>query len=251
MPTNNRSDANLESDEEREVRLEMQQEQEAFNRFQAEQLERNMVEEDQAEEEEGEGEDDDDESGEENTMAARNISSKKTPFRAFRARSRQAIALLKAMLLQSPFDKNNGHKVPDRWQKVVDVLIQTGEAGLCPGNRNEYEHVTTWACRLAWDRFKEAHHNHLKAQSRLTGAIDNDEWEDLVHSVIELEEVEEECKKSAASNKKRSAELQEQSNRDGAMLVEASLQRISRAHNTSTESSVSEDSGTDRGRPRA
>ncbi|KAF9370068.1 hypothetical protein CPB97_003051, partial [Podila verticillata] len=96
-PTNNRSNAGLESDEEREVCLKMQQEQEAFNRFKAEQLERNLAEEDQAEreEEEGEGEDDeDDESGEEDAMAARNTSTKETPFCTFKARSQQAIALL-------------------------------------------------------------------------------------------------------------------------------------------------------------
>ncbi|KAG0021916.1 hypothetical protein BGZ82_011171 [Podila clonocystis] len=236
--------------DEEEIRLERQQEQDAFNQFQAQR--RIIIEEDQEEEDENENEEEDeadDESTEENADATTSHKKSKTPFRSFKPRSRQAIALLKAMLLQSPFDKKNGQLVPDRWKKVVNLLVQNGEAELRTGNRNEFEHVSVRACRLAWERFKKDHQNHLQAQARLTGAVDNDEWEDLVHSVVELEEVEEDRKKAVLASKKRSAELLEQSNRDGAMLVEASLQRMSRTRNI-TSDSVSEDSGTERGRPR-
>ncbi|KAF9367256.1 hypothetical protein BGX21_007639, partial [Mortierella sp. AD011] len=93
--------------------------------------------------------------------------------------------------------------------------------------------------------FKSGHHKHTQAQRRLTGAVENEDfWTNLVRSVVELEEVELDKKREATESRKRSAELMEQSNREGALLVEASLARMRRGSNTTTDGSATEDSGT-------
>ncbi|KAF9981947.1 hypothetical protein BGZ79_006033 [Entomortierella chlamydospora] len=54
------------------------------------------------------------------------VSGRKTPFRGFTPRSEHSINLLNAMLLMSPFDKANGPTVPERRQRVVDTLLESG-----------------------------------------------------------------------------------------------------------------------------
>lgn len=90
-----------------------------------------------------------------------------------------------------------------------------------------------------------SHQKHLEAQSQLTGAVDNDEWNNLVHSVVELEEVEEERKKAVAGSKKQSTKLLEQSNHDGVKLIEASMAHVNRSHTSAVDSSMSKESGSD------
>ncbi|KAF9369468.1 hypothetical protein BGX21_005949, partial [Mortierella sp. AD011] len=61
---------------------------------------------------------------------------RKTPFRGFTARSDHSVALLKAMLFKSPFDKKNGATIPERWQGVVNVLFEGGEQLKTIGGKN-------------------------------------------------------------------------------------------------------------------
>ncbi|KAF8943715.1 hypothetical protein BGZ46_006452, partial [Entomortierella lignicola] len=139
----------------------------------------------------------------------------------------------------------NGAIIPERWQGVVNVLLEGGEQLKTIGGKNVYENVAPRTCRLAWDKFKSDHHKHIQAQRRLTGAVENEDfWTNLVRSVVELEEVELDKKKETTESRKRSAELMEQGNREGALLVDASLARMRRASNTTSDGSAVEDSGT-------
>jgi len=94
-----------------------------------------------------------------------------------------------------------------------------------------------------------SHQKHLEAQSQLTGAVDNNDWNNLVHSVVKLEEVKEERKKALTGSKKQSAELLEQSNHDGAKLIKASMVHMNRSHTSAVDSSVSKESGSDQHQP--
>ncbi|KAF9161543.1 hypothetical protein BGX20_002074, partial [Mortierella sp. AD010] len=148
------------------------------------------------------------------------------------------------MLFKSPFGKKNGATIPERWQGVVNVLFEGGEQLTIIGGENVYENVALRTCWLAWGRFKSGHHKHAQAQIRLTGAVENeDSWTNLVRIVAEVEEVELDKKSEAAESHKQSTELMEQSNREGALLVEASLARMCRGSKMTTDGSAAEDSG--------
>ncbi|KAF9578757.1 hypothetical protein BGW38_005293 [Lunasporangiospora selenospora] len=162
--------------------------------------------------------------------------SRKTPFRLFTSDSIHSKRLLQAMLLKPPFDKLGG-PVHKRWMSVVGVLKESAQQELFLENggpdseeqdsqRNIYWNVEVRTCRLAWDKFKSELKEHDKQRSKKTGAVaDETEWLTLIRSVVEVEELEEDRRMEtvAAASRKRSAELMEQNNRDGARLRDAAM----------------------------
>ncbi|KAF9993888.1 hypothetical protein BGZ80_004754 [Entomortierella chlamydospora] len=123
---------------------------------------------------------------------------RKTPFRSFKPRSKQSIALLNAMLRCSPFDKANGSSVHDRWQGVINILIQAGEQQVEVGGKNAYLNVIPRTCQLAWDRFKEDYTRAIESHSSERLGMTRDGWNNLVHQVLELEQAGKVRKKKGA-----------------------------------------------------
>lgn len=177
---------------------------------------------------------------------------RKVPFRGFKARSQHSINLLNAILLKPPFGIENGSTVPERWQAVVNILKETGSKNAV-GGKNEYEHVIPRTCQLAWNKFRQDHNDHVRAQERLTGAVENeDHWTNLLRVVVELEEAELVKKKaSSSSSKKTSAELEEQKNKQGAALVSAAMSHMKRRRESSSDTDTSDTSGSSNIRQRS
>ncbi|KAF8958292.1 hypothetical protein BGZ46_002005 [Entomortierella lignicola] len=152
-------------------------------------------------------------------------SPRKVPFRGFLSGNEHSINLLNAMILHPPFDKATGSTVPARWQRVAEALHEVGENIIrIAGGANIYENVIGRTCQRSWATFREEYKTHERASRSLTGAVENETpWTNLLRTVVELEDLELGKMKEATKSRKRSAELQEQSSHDGAMLVEAAM----------------------------
>ncbi|KAF9110007.1 hypothetical protein BGX27_006886 [Mortierella sp. AM989] len=163
-------------------------------------------------------------------------SGRKTPFRSFTPKSNQSIALLNAMLRNSPFDKANGPSVVERWQAVVDILIQLGERHVEGGGKNAYHNVIPRTCKLAWDRFKDDYNRTMG--NRSPGPSDaEDNWNNLVRQVMDLEQ----AGKGRNKKQKKSAMIVEQDENEGAQLDETFAPRINRRHFSDADMSGNEE----------
>ncbi|KAF9343046.1 hypothetical protein BGX26_006346 [Mortierella sp. AD094] len=166
-------------------------------------------------------------------------SGRKTPFRSFKPRSKQSIALLNAMLRCSPFDKANGSSVHDRWQGVINILIQAGEQQVEAGGKNAYLNVIPRTCQLAWDRFKEDYNRAIESHSSERLGTTRDGWNNLVHQVLELEQAGKVRKKKGA--KRSNADDGDHENNRAQLDDDAFVSRLSRRLFSDTDMSVNDD----------
>ncbi|KAF9974815.1 hypothetical protein BGZ65_008553 [Modicella reniformis] len=193
------------------------------------------------------------------------VRSRKAPFRLFTSDSEHSTRLLQAMLLKPPFIKSAG-PIHKRWMAVIDVLkqgaaqkayleaeLRATEVTNTQEDNNPYRNVEPRTCRLAWEKFKAELKEHDKQKARKTGAVaDETQWLTLIRAVVEVEELEEEKRaEAAASNtRKRSAELMEQINKDGATLRDAAMQDGPRRRGAESETDSTSTSEPRRTRPR-
>ncbi|KAF9173131.1 hypothetical protein BGX21_003688 [Mortierella sp. AD011] len=161
---------------------------------------------------------------------------RKTPFRSFKPRSKQSIALLNAMLRCSPFDKANGSSVHERWQGVINILIEAGEQQVEVGGKNAYLNVIPRTCQLAWDRFKEDYTRVIESHSSERLGMTRDGWNNLVHQVLELEQAGKVRKKKGAKRSNMDDE-----NNGTQLDDDAFASRLSRRLFSDTDMSVNYD----------